>query len=159
MADELAFTLTDDFADMVGGTLADPEGRTIDLAELLRDTEDGNVDGIIVTGDEFLKNTLNSDFRFEQVDVPESYHSGPDQTPAASTLRAMRKPELQKAYTSKYGQPAPEDATVQKLLHLIDPETFPDPDGPGGEAGPTDLQPDGTPTAALDHADDEPKED
>jgi hypothetical protein len=153
MADELAFTLTEDFSDMVGGTLADPEGRTIDLAELLHDTDDGNVDGVVVTNDEFLKNALNTDFRFKEVPIPDSYSVPADAGgPSTSELKGMLKADLQAAYVTKFGQPAPDDFTVARLRHELDPEGFP----PVEETpGLTNLTPDGSPVPE----DDAPKED
>jgi hypothetical protein len=153
--DLLAFAPTEDFRGMTGGTLAAPDGTTIDLKAFLDDTADGNQDGVLITADEYLKTALDADFRFERVDVPAGYapHGEPADGLTAPQIRKMRKPELEAAYTAKFGIPAPDDATVPSLQYALDPETFPAP-GDGVE-GQTPLQPDGTPEAA----DDQPEED
>lgn len=144
--DLLAFAPTEDFRGMTGGSLAAPDGKTIDLKALLDDIDDGNQDGVIVTGDEYLKTALDADFRFERVDVPDGYapHGVPEDGLTPAKLRKMKKGELEDAYTAKFGLPAPADSTVPSLLHALDPETFPSVAG-GDRSEQTPLRPDGSP--------------
>jgi hypothetical protein len=145
MPDHLAYELTEDFADAVGGTIAGPDGTTIDLIALRDD--DATPSGLIVTADEFTQISLDADFRFKRAALPSDWAPPGDQLDAGH-VRKARKTDLQDLYAQRFGHPAPDDATVPRLQHALMPDEFPDPDAGGDPPGQTPLDPDGTPADA-----------
>jgi len=141
MPEHQAYRLTDDFADAESVTIADPQGRTLKLHELLADEAQGPA-GTIVTSDEYVKHALDSHIAFQRTTVHDWQPAEDDQ---GQPLEPRELADLSKADLVQRAESAGVDSSGTKaaILHRLAPDHFADPSP--AEAGPTVLNPDGSP--------------
>ncbi len=142
-----AYSLTSDFSDIEAATIAAPDGRTINLVDLLHGDEAAGAGpaGTIVTSDEYLKYALDEHVAFKRTGTPDDWQpaTGRDNEP----LEPRELADLSKADLVARADAANIDSSGTKaaILHRLAPDHFADPSGV--EPGPTHLDPDGTPVA------------
>lgn len=166
MSSHLAFELTEDFAEITGGSAAAPDGLTIDFMDLLaegptvvRNPTDGAGDldlgdtgpeGVIVVADEFVKSLLDEHIAFKRTSIPDGWTPAGDELPISDELAKLNKTDLQ-ALADRAGLDGvnKDEQTKPQMLHAMRPDDFPDP-AAAAPPGPTPMEPDGTPIAAAD---------
>jgi SAP domain len=114
-----AFAVSDEHQGLTGATCSNPiTGETIDLMELLADTNHGNVDGLIVTDDPIVADACTTMPAFTEADVPASFDPpapAGDEPPA--DFDSLLKADLVDLCT-EYGLPT--DGTKPELVDRLE---------------------------------------
>lgn len=109
-----------------GGSIAGPLGETIDLLELLEDTEHGGEDGVIVTDDPVVINALGGLPQFVAADLPDTFDPpvSDDGSPAEVDERSG-KPDLVAAAEQRGLDSSGTKAELLERVQAHDRETQP----------------------------------